>query len=109
MGEPFGVPEIPVHIALELVGLLLAIVPLFAVARAYRQTPSMRLGLVLIAFLVLEVRIAAIVAIHTVLPVSHFTEEMIDFGGDLSVIVAFACAFLYGIRWTDERKHVDVA
>lgn len=97
------------HIALEIAGALLAVVPLYAIARAYRQSPSPRLGLALIAFTVLVARIVAMVAIHTVTPVDHYTEELIDFGGDLGVIVAFACAFLYGIRGIDDRRYADVA
>ena len=97
------------HVGLELAGALLAVVPLYAVIRAYRQSPSTRLGLALIAFSVLGARIIAMVAIHTVVTVDHYTEELIDFGGDLGVIVAFACAFLYGIGGIDDRRHPDIA
>lgn len=96
-------------VGLEIAGMLLAFVPLYAVGRAYRQSPSTTLGLALIAFAVLVARMGAMVAIHTIVRVDHSIEELIDFGGDLGVVVAFACAFLYGIWGFDARRYTDVA
>lgn len=96
-------------VGLEIAGMLLALVPLYAVARAYRQSPSTALGLALIAFALLVVRMGAMVATHTFVRVDHSVEELIEFGGDLGVVFAFACAFLYGIRGFNARRYADVA
>ena len=97
------------HVVLEVVSALLAILPIVAIATAYRQTPSPRLALALLAFAALEVRLVTMVLVHTVIPVDHGLEEALDFGGDLAVVIAFALAFLYGTRWWVGRAGPDVA
>ncbi len=45
----------------------------------------------------------AVLLIHIALPIDHATEELLDFGGDLTVMSAFAAAFLWGAKWSHER------
>jgi hypothetical protein len=97
------------HLLLELAAAFLVTIPLFALARALRQRPSMRLRLAFGAFLVLEARVVLLLAVHTVLPVEHPVEELLGFGGDLAVIVMFTAAFLHGTRWSPGRAGLDVA
>lgn len=97
------------HLFLEVMSAVIAIIPLTALVRAYRQTPSPRIALALLAFAILEVRLLSMIAIHTVLLVDHFTEELIEFGGDFAVIAAFGLAFLHGTRWSPERSAARVA
>ncbi len=87
------------HIVLEVASALLAIVPLVAVGYAYRGTRSTRLALALVALGGLEIRLVSMVVIHTTVAVDHFVEEMLEFGGDFAVLVAFSMAFLHGTRW----------
>jgi len=91
------------HIGLEIAGALIALVPIVGIARAYRDAHSRRLALALIAFIILEVRLLGLVLLHTVIATDHYFEEILDFGGDLAVITAFAMAFLYGTRWSFGR------
>jgi ABC-type amino acid transport system permease subunit len=91
------------HIVLELVAALIALIPLYATARAYYEGGSPRLVLAFAAFSVLEVRLLAVLLIHLALPIDHATEELLDFGGDLVVMSAFAAAFLWGSKWSHER------
>lgn len=91
------------HILLELAAALVATIPLYATARAYYEGGSARLVLAFAAFAVLEVRSLAMLLIHVALPIDHATEELLDFGGDLVVMCAFAAAFLWGTRWSHER------
>jgi len=87
------------HVILEIASALLAIVPIAAVGRAYRGTKSRRLALALVAFGILEVRLLSTVLLHTFLEADHFTEEMLEFSGDLAVLAFFSMAFLHGTRW----------
>jgi hypothetical protein len=91
------------HLMLEVFAASIAVVPIAALLLAFRRTRSSRVLLALIAFAVLEARLISMILIHTVLPVDHSVEELIDFGGDLAVIVAFAWAFLTGLRWLPDR------
>jgi ABC-type amino acid transport system permease subunit len=91
------------HILLELAAALIATIPLYATARAYYERGSPRLVLAFAAFAVLEVRLLAVLLIHIALPIDHSTEELLDFGGDLIVMSAFAAAFLWGANWSHER------
>ena len=97
------------HVMLEIFAAAFAVVPLIALFLSYRRQHSPRILLALVAFAVLEVRLVAMVFIHTVATVDHTTEELLDFGGDLAVIVAFGAAFLYGTRWSSERARVKPA
>ena len=97
------------HLAFEIFAAAFAVVPIVALFRAWRRSGSPRLKWALAAFLILEVRLISMILIHTVLPVSHDVEEMLDFGGDLAVIAAFAAAFLIGTRWSPERASPDRA
>lgn len=97
------------HIYLEVASALLVLIPLFALARAVLQRPSTRLYLALAAFAVLETRVLLLIFVHTVVPVDHFVEELLDFGGDLAVISMFAAAFLHRARWSPARARLDVA
>ena len=99
----------PMHLMLEVFAAAVAIVPLIAVGLGWRRTHSRRLLLAFVAFVVLEVRLIAMILIHTVVPVDHSIEELLDFGGDLAVIVVFAWAFLSGARWLPERGSVKPA
>jgi len=92
-----------VHLALEIFAAAFAVVPILAIARAVQRGGSPRLKWALAAFLILEARLIFMILIHTVATVGHDVEELLDFGGDLAVITAFAMAFLYGARWTPER------
>jgi len=91
------------HIAMEIGGALIALVPIVGIARAYRDAHSRRLALALTAFIILEARLLGLVLLHTLVAVDHYFEEVLDFGGDLAVITAFAMAFLYGTRWSFGR------
>lgn len=97
------------HILLEIAAALVATIPLYATARAYYLGGSARLVFAFAAFAVLEVRFLAVLLVHLALPVDHTMEEMLDFGGDLIVMSAFATAFLWGARWSSDRVRVDVA
>jgi hypothetical protein len=92
------------HLLLEVAGAIIGVIPLTALALAYRRSGGVRLGLAFLAFVVLEVRFITMIAIHTVGVVDHPTEELLDFGGDLAVMAAFATAFLYGTRWLPDRS-----
>jgi ABC-type amino acid transport system permease subunit len=97
------------HILLELAAALVATIPLYATARAYYEGGSTRLVLAFAAFSVLEVRFLAVLLIHVAIPIDHPTEELLDFGGDLIVMSAFAAAFLWGARWSHERVPLGTA
>ena len=97
------------HILLELAAALIATIPLYATARAYYKGNSPRLLLAFSAFSVLEVRLLAVLLIHLALPIDHATEELLDFGGDLVVMSAFAAAFLWGTKWSHERVPLGTA
>lgn len=97
------------HASLEFAAVLLVFVPLFAVARAYHQTPSVRLALAFLAFTVLEFRTLFLLFSHTLLPVDHYVEELIEFGADLGIMVLFAGAFLYRPRWSPGQPRPDLA
>ncbi|MGI0150262.1 MAG: hypothetical protein ACREDF_12125 [Thermoplasmata archaeon] len=97
------------HVLLEVASAILVIIPLFAVGRAYRQSQSPRLLFAFLAFAILELRFAIMVAVHSFLFVDHALEETIDFLTDLIVITLFAAAFLYSTRWLDGRVRTDVA
>jgi hypothetical protein len=88
-----------VHLGIAWAVVFLGLIPIVAVALAWRGTRSRRLLFALVAFIVLETRFLLLLAIHTVFVVDHFTEEMVTFGGDLAVITAFSLAFLHGARW----------
>jgi hypothetical protein len=92
-----------VHVSLEIFAAAFALMPIYAIARAAKRGDSPRLRFALLAFLILEARLISMILIHTVLPVDHGVEELLDFGGDLAVICAFAAAFLYGTRWAPDR------
>ena len=96
------------HVYLEVASALLVLIPLSAIGYAYRGTRSRRLALAFAAFAILEARLASLVVIHTVVTVDHFIEEMLDFGGDLAVMTAFALSFLYGIRWSLGRTRAEL-
>ena len=91
------------HIALEIGSALIVLLPIVGIARAYRGTHSRRLALALTAFIILEARLLGLVLLHTVIATDHYFEEVLDFGGDLAVVTAFAMAFLYGTRWSFGR------
>ncbi|MCI4371146.1 MAG: hypothetical protein L3J78_00675 [Thermoplasmata archaeon] len=97
------------HVLLEIASAILVIVPLLAVGQAFRDTRSPRLLLALAAFLVLELRFATLVLIHTLIPVDHAFEETFDFITDLAAITLFAAAFLYGTGWPHGRVRADLA
>lgn len=97
------------HVLLELASAVLVIIPLYAIAKAYHETPSPRLAFAYIAFSVLEFRFLALFLIHTVVSADHYVEELLDFGGDLASMIAFAGAFLHGTRWYPGRAYADVA
>lgn len=97
------------HILLELAAALIATIPLYATARAYYNRSSPRLLLAFAAFSVLEVRLLAVLLIHLAIPIDHATEELLDFGGDLVVMSAFAAAFLWGANWGHERVPLGAA
>jgi hypothetical protein len=88
------------HLTLEVASAVLCLLPLVAIALAYRRGRSARLAWAFVAFALLLARFVAIVVVHTVLPVDHVTEELVDFGGSLAAMSAFAVAFLYGGRWS---------
>jgi hypothetical protein len=90
------------HLMLEVFAASVAVVPIAALVLAWRRTKSRRMLLALAAFAILEARLIAMILIHTVVPVDHGVEELLDFGGDLAVIVAFAWAFLTGMRWSPD-------
>ena len=92
------------HLGLEIAVAGLVLVPLVAVALAYRRTRTPRLGFALLAFIALEARVLALLVIHSYIPLEHFWEEMISFGGDLAVITCFTAAFLHGTRWFGVRR-----
>lgn len=92
------------HVLIEILSGVICLLPLTAVGLGWWRTRSPRLGMAFVAFGVLEARLFGMVLIHTLVTVDHFVEELLDFGGDLAVIVAFATAFLYGSRWLPERK-----
>jgi hypothetical protein len=92
------------HVILEILSGVICLLPLTAVGLGWWRTRSPRLGMAFVAFGVLEARLFGMVLIHTLVTVDHYVEELLDFGGDLAVIVAFATAFLYGSRWLPERK-----
>ena len=98
-----------VHVYLEVAAAVLVIIPLFAVGRACRRTPSPRLLFALAAFSILEVRFAALVAMHTLISVDHVFHETFEFLTDLIVIALFAAAFLYATRWTHDRGRPELA
>lgn len=102
-GYPLAPRACVVHLALEIFAAAFAVVPILAIARAARRGGSPRLKGALAAFLILEARLISMILIHTVAPVGHDLEELLDFSGDLAVIAAFATAFLYGTRWTPDR------
>lgn len=97
------------HIYLEIAAAVLVIIPLFAVGRAYRETRSPRLLFAFAAFSILELRFAFLVAVHSVVVVSHFTEETFEFVTDLIAIALFAAAFLYAMRWAPDRGRAELA
>jgi hypothetical protein len=97
------------HIVLELAAALIATIPLYATARAYYNGSSPRLLLAFAAFSVLEVRLLAVLLIHLAIPIDHSTEELLDFGGDLVVMSAFAAAVLWGAKWSHERVPLGTA
>jgi hypothetical protein len=87
------------HLYLEVAAAAVAVVPLSAVYLAWRRTRDARMGLAVAAFAIFEARLVSMVLIHTLLAVDHLVEELVEFVGDLLVIIAFASAFLYGTRW----------
>ncbi len=87
------------HVLLDVAAAVIAIIPILAVSLAYRRSHSRRLALALVAIIALEVRAVSMVLIRTLFEVDHFVEEMLEFAGDLAVMVAFAFAFLYGTGW----------
>ena len=91
------------HLLFEVVGAILAWIPLYALMTAYRQTPSRRLALALVGFAIFEFRLVFMVLVHTFLFVDHSGEEFVDFAADLTVMAAFSASFLYGTRWFPER------
>lgn len=91
------------HVMLEILAAGIAVVPIIGIANAVRRGASRRLVFALVAFVVLEARLLVMVAVHTFISIDHGTEDLLDFAGDLAVIVAFASAFLYGTRWLPER------
>jgi hypothetical protein len=97
------------HIYLEIAAAVLVIVPLFALGRAYREARSPRLLFAFAAFAVLELRFASLVALHSVISVDHFFEEIFEFLADLIAIALFAAAFLYAMRWAPDRGRTDLA
>lgn len=97
------------HVYLEVASAVLVVIPLAAIACAYRGTKSRRLALAFAAFAILEARLVSLVVIHTFAAVDHFVEEMLDFGGDLAVMTAFALSFLYGIRWSFGGTRAELA
>ncbi len=97
------------HLMLEVFAAAFALVPLTALFMGWRRTGSARLALAMAAFAVLEVRLVAMILVHTVVWVDHPTEELIEFGGDLAVIAAFAAAFLKDGRLLRERARVKPA
>ncbi len=98
-GDGDGDPVFVMHLYLEVLAAGVAVVPLAAVFLAWRRTRDSRMALAFAAFAIFEARLVGMVLIHTVIGVDHTVEEMIEFVGDLSVIVALAAAFLYGTRW----------
>jgi hypothetical protein len=97
------------HIYLEIAAAVLVIVPLFAVARAYRGTRSPRLLFAFAAFAFLEVMFAFLVTVHSVVSVNHFIEETFEFLTDLMAIAMFAAAFMYAMRWSPDRGRAELA
>ncbi len=97
------------HIYLEVASAVLVVIPLAAIAYAYRGTKSRRLALAFAAFAILEARLVGLLVIHTVVSVDHFIEEILDFGGDLAVMTAFALSFLYGIWWSLGGTRAELA
>ena len=91
------------HLYLEVIGAGIGMIPLTALAMSYLRNRSPRIALALLGFVALEVRFITMIAIHTVVVVDHGTEELVDFGGDLAIMAAFAAAFLIGSRWLRER------
>jgi uncharacterized protein YybS (DUF2232 family) len=97
------------HVLWEIASAILVIIPLVAIGQAYRQTASARLLFAFAAFIVLEIRFAVGIAIHSVVPVDHSLEETIGFLTDLVAISFFAAAFLYGSGWPHGRVGPDLA
>ena len=100
---------VPLHVLLEVLSGIICAIPLAAVSLGWWRTRSPRMAMATVAFAVLEARLFGMVLIHTLVQVDHYVEEMLDFGGDLAVIMAFATAFLYGTRWFPERRHAEPA
>jgi hypothetical protein len=102
------------HVALEIASAFLAAIPIASIAQAYRTTPSMRLALALIAFLVLEAKFVAFTVLliaspDTLNPISEYQLEVLEFADDVAVMMMFAVAFLWGTRWSPERVHAEHA
>jgi hypothetical protein len=98
-----------VNVLVEVVSAGLTIIPLIAIARAFIRSRSPRLGLALAAFFLLEVRMVALILVHTVIPMDHTVEETIEFFGDFAVMSTFAATFLYGMGWFGGRIPADLA
>jgi hypothetical protein len=98
-----------VHVLLEILSGIICTIPLAAVCLGWWRTRSPRLAMAAVAFAVLEARLFGMVLIHTLVQVDHTVEELLDWGGDLAVIMAFATAFLYGTRWFPERRTPEPA
>ena len=97
------------YVLWEVASAILVIIPLFAVAQAYRQSRSVRLLFAFAAFAVLEFRFATAVAIHSVVIVDHTVEEIVVYFTDLIAITMFAAAFLYATGWPHGRVSADLA
>lgn len=97
------------HILWEIASAILVTIPLFAVGRAYRERHSPRLLFAFAAFLILEVRFALLVALHSLVIVDHTFEETMAFLTDLIAIALFAAAFLYATGWPLGRVRTELA
>jgi hypothetical protein len=97
------------HILFEIAAAGLVTIPLYAVARAYRQTRSVRLLLAFAAFAILELRFSVILAVHSFFFIDHTLEETINFLADMVAIGLLAAAFLITTRWSRDRTRADLA
>ncbi len=102
------------HVVLEIASAALAAIPIASIAHAYRTSPSMRLALALAAFLILEAKFVSFAVLliaspDTLNPISEYQVEILEFADDVTVMMTFAIAFLWGTRWSPGRARAERA
>ncbi len=102
------------HVTLEIASAVLALIPIASLVQAYRTTPSVRLALALAAFLVLEAKFVLFAAVliaspDSLNPIGEYQLEILEFADDVTVMMTFAIAFLWGTRWSPDRARAQRA